>query len=79
MTGSQQNATSSFALSDDMTGCWCAQDTILTDQKLLDSVRSSNLGYQLDNLGVPVSAITADDQEASLDAFRNRKENAGDE
>jgi hypothetical protein len=44
---------------------------MLADEKLLHAVRSSNLGNQLDDLGVPVSSITTNDQEASLDTFRN--------
>jgi hypothetical protein len=42
---------------------------MLADQKLLDTVGSSNLGNQLNDLRVPVSSITANDQEASLNTF----------
>jgi hypothetical protein len=44
---------------------------MLADQKLLHTVSGSNLGNQLDHLWVPVSPITTNDQEASLDTFWN--------
>jgi hypothetical protein len=61
VTGSQENTTGSLALSNDMASCRSTQDTILSDQKLLDTVRGTNLGNQLDDFGVPVSPITAND------------------
>jgi hypothetical protein len=71
VAGSQKDTTSGLALPDDMASCWSTQDTMLADQKLLYAIGSSNLGYQLDNLRVPVSSITTNDQEASLDTFWN--------
>lgn len=41
------------------------QDTVLTDEQLLDAVCGTNLGNQLDDLGVPVAAITTNDEERS--------------
>lgn len=71
MTRCQENTTSSLALPDNMTSGRSAQDAMLADEKLLHAVGSSNLGNQLDDLGVPVSPITTNDQEASLDTFWN--------
>lgn len=73
MTGSKKDTTSSLALSNDMTSCRSTQDTILTDQELLDTVSCTNLRNQLYDFRVPVSTITTDNQEASFNAFRNRK------
>lgn len=39
------------------------EDTILTDQKLLDAVSSTNLSDELDNFRVPVAAVTTNDEE----------------
>lgn len=46
-----------------MAGGGGGEDAVLTDEKLLDAVGSSDLGDQLDDLGVPVAAITTDDEE----------------
>ena len=79
MTGSQQNATSSFVFPDDMTCSWCAHDTILTEQQLLDAVCRTDLCDQLHDLWVVVSAIAANDEEAAICAFGYRFEDACDE
>jgi hypothetical protein len=50
-------------------GCGCAENAVVADQQLLDAVRSTHLGDQLRDLGVPVAAITADDEERVLDAL----------
>jgi hypothetical protein len=52
---------------------------MLSDQKLLDAVCGPNLGNQLHDFGIPVSAVTANDQKAPLDAFGYGEEDAGDE
>ena len=39
------------------------QDAILTDEELLDAIRSANLGNQLNHFGVPEPAIAADYEE----------------
>lgn len=35
----------------------------MTDEYLLDTIGSTNLGNLLDNLGIVVSAVTTDDEE----------------
>jgi len=62
-----------------MAGGWCAEDTVLTDQELLDAVGGTNLCDHLGDLWVPVSAISTDDEEGVLDALRDREQDAGDE
>ena len=79
MTGGQQDPTGGFSFPDDMTGCRCAQDAILSDEELLHSIGSANLGNQLDDFGVEVATITTNDQEASLGALRNGEQDTGDE
>jgi hypothetical protein len=79
VAGSQKDTTSGLALPDDMASCWSTQDTMLADQKLLHAIGSSNLGNQLDNLRVPVSSVTTNDQEASLDTFWDRQKDARNE
>lgn len=79
MAGGQENAASRLTLPNDMAGCRSAQDTILTDKQLLDTVRSTNLGNQLHDFGVPVSTVTANDQEAAGDTFWDREKDARDE
>lgn len=76
---SQKNTTGSFTLANDMTGSRCAQDAILADQQLLDTICSTDLGNQLHNLWIPVSSITTNDQEAVLDTLWDRKQNRSDE
>jgi len=60
-----------------MAGSWCAHDTILANKQLLDTVRSTNLSDQLHHLWIPVSPIATNDEEASVDAFWDREEDAG--
>lgn len=48
-----------------MAGCRGRQDAILADQELLDAIRGTNLGNQLNHLRVPKSAIPADDEEGT--------------
>jgi hypothetical protein len=79
VAGRQQDAAGSFPYPNDVAGCGCAEDAILTDKQLLDTVGGTNLGNQLSNLGVPVAAITANDEDGAVDALRNGLEDAGDE
>lgn len=79
VTSSQKDTTSSLSLSDNMTSSRRTQDTILTDQKLLDTICSSNLSDQLYDLWIPVSSITTNDEETILDTFGDGEEDAGDE
>lgn len=46
-----------------MAGSRCGQNTVLADEKLLDAVCSTNLGNQLNDLGVPEAAIATNDEE----------------
>lgn len=62
VTGSQKNTTSRLPLADDMTGSWCGQNTVLTDEELLDAVSGTNLGDQLNDLGVPETTVTTNDE-----------------
>ena len=62
VTGSQENTTGRLPLPDHMAGGWRGQDTILTDQELLDAVGSTDLGDHLDDFGVPKAAVASDDQ-----------------
>jgi hypothetical protein len=66
VAGSQQDATGGFAFADDMAGGGRREDAILTDQQLLDAVGRANLGNQLNDLGVPESAITTNDEKGSF-------------
>lgn len=58
---------------------WCAQNAILSDHELLDTVCSTNLRNQLRNLWVPVASITTNDEEGSIYAFWDREEDTGNE
>jgi hypothetical protein len=63
VTSRQQDTTRGLAYPDDVAGCWCAQDAILADQQLLDSIGGTNFGDQLSDLRVPVATITTDDKD----------------
>lgn len=63
MTGSQEDTSGSLAKANDMTGSRSGENAVLADDELLDAVGGTNLGNQLDNLGVPVSAIATNDEE----------------
>jgi hypothetical protein len=77
VAGSQEDAARRLADADEVTGSRCAHDTILADQELLDAVGSANLGDGLGDFGVPVAAITTNDEERALDAFRDGLEDTG--
>lgn len=63
MAGSQENTTGSLSLADDVAGSGCGQDAVLADEELLDAVCRTNLGNQLNDLGVPETAIATNDEE----------------
>lgn len=63
MAGSQEDTSGSLAKANDMTGSRSGENAVLADDELLDAVGGTNLGNQLDNLGVPVSAIATNDEE----------------
>ena len=46
-----------------MAGSGSREDTILADKELLDAVCGTNLGNQLNNLRVVVTAITTNNKE----------------
>ena len=79
MAGCKQDTACGVSLSNDVTRSRRTQNTILSDQELLDAVSRSNLGNQLYNLGVVVSPISSDDKKAALDALGNRQKDASDE
>ena len=79
MASCEKYAARSFSLSDDMTGCWRAEDPILSDQELLHSVCGANLGNQLHDLRIVEASISADDEETTFGAFGDGEEDAGDE
>jgi hypothetical protein len=45
---------------------WCREDSILSDQKLLDAIGRADFGNQLDHLRIPVPAIATDDKKGAL-------------
>ena len=69
VTGGEQDAACGFVLADDVARRGCAHDTVLTKYELLDAIGSSNLDDELHDLGVPEAAVTADDEEAAIDAL----------
>lgn len=79
MAGSEQNASSSLSLSNDMTRGRCTQDAILSNQKFLHTIRSPDSRNQLYGLRVIKSPIPSDNQKATLDSLGDRQEDAGDE
>lgn len=65
MASGQEDAASGLALANDMAGGRGGQNAILADDELLDTVGNANLGDQLDDFGIPVPAITANDEEGA--------------
>jgi hypothetical protein len=45
-----------------MAGSWSGEDTVVTDEELLDTVGGTNLGNELDHFRVVVAAIATDDE-----------------
>jgi hypothetical protein len=79
VTGSQQDTTSGLSHTDQVAGGRGAEDAILADQELLDTVGSADFGNLLDNLGVIVATITTNDKESSFSTLRDGEQDAGDE
>jgi hypothetical protein len=79
VAGRQEDATSRLPYPDDVAGSWGAENAILSDQKLLDSVCGTDFGDELRDFGIPVTTVTTDDQERALDALGDRLEDAGNE
>lgn len=63
VAGSQEDAAGRLALPDDMAGGRGREQAVLADDELLDSVCSTDLGNQLDDLGVPVPAVATNNEE----------------
>ena len=78
MTGRQQDAACCFSNADDVTSSGRTEDAILADDELLDAVSSANLGNQLDDFRIPVSAITSDDKTGTVCTLGNGQEDRGD-
>lgn len=79
MTGGQENATGGLADADKVAGGGGTQDAILTDEKLLDTISGTDLSNLLDDIGIVVAAVTADDQEGIGGALGDGLEDGGDE
>ena len=79
VAGSEEDATGRLSYPDDVTGGRCAHDSVLADQELLDAVGSAHLGDGLGDLGVPVTAITTDDEGGALSTFGDGGEDGGNE
>jgi hypothetical protein len=65
MTSRQQDAARGFPLANDMAGGRGREDAVLADEQLLDAVAGTDLGDQLDDFGVPVATVAADDEEGT--------------
>jgi hypothetical protein len=65
VAGSQEDTSGSLAKTNDMRSGRRGQDTILSDEQLLNAVGSANLGNQLNDLGVVVTAIASNDEEGT--------------
>ena len=76
---SQEDTTRRLAYPDDVTGGGCAHDSVLADEKLLNAIGSAHLGDGLGDLGVPVTAITTNDEERALNAFWDGLQDASNE
>jgi hypothetical protein len=79
VAGGQKDTASGFAYPDDVTGCGCAENTVLADQELLDTVSGTNLGDQLSDLGVPVTTVTTDNEGWARYALGDGEQDAGNE
>jgi hypothetical protein len=79
VTGGEQDTTSGLPDPDNMAGSRSAENTILADQQLLHAIGSTDLCDLLGDLGVPVTAISSNDEEGTLRALRDRLEDADDE
>lgn len=62
VTGSEQDSTSCFPLTDDMAGSWCTENPMLSDNKLFDPISGSNLCDELNDLRIPESPISTNHQ-----------------
>ncbi|KAH3662331.1 hypothetical protein OGAPHI_005583 [Ogataea philodendri] len=82
IVGGGQNDTSSDSLSvcsDDQRGSGSGQNTVLTNDQLLDFVSGTDLGNHLDNVVIVVSSVSSNNQRGALSAFWNGIEHCLDE
>jgi hypothetical protein len=75
----QQDTTSGLADADDVGGSGGTENAILANDELLDTVCGTDLCNGLGDLGVPVTAVTANDEGGVLDTLGDGEEDAGDE
>lgn len=76
--GGQEDTAGCLLDANDVRGGRGGEDAILSDDQLLDTVCSTNLCNQLGDLGVPVAAITTNDEERVLDALGDGEEDGSD-
>jgi hypothetical protein len=62
-----------------MTSRWRTQDSVLTNENLLDAVCGSDLCDHLHHLGVVVTAVTADNEECILSSLGDGLEEGSNE
>jgi hypothetical protein len=79
VTGGQQDTTSGLTNADQVACSGGAENAILADQQLLNTVGSADLGDLGDHLRVVVATITTNDDGCILGAFGNGEEDAGNE
>ena len=79
VTSRQKYSSSSLSLSNDMACSRCTQNTILPDEEFLDSIGSTDFGYQLHHLGVVVPSIPANHEKAAICTFGYGEKDASDE
>jgi hypothetical protein len=62
VTGCEEDTTGGLAKTNDMAGSWGGENAVVADDELLDTVRGADLCGELDDLGVPVTAVTTDNK-----------------
>jgi hypothetical protein len=72
VTGSQKNPTSRLPDANDMTGGWRTENTVLSDDELLDTICRTDLCNQLNHFWVPISSITTNDKCRAIYALGDR-------
>lgn len=79
MGGRQEDPAGRVDGPDDVAGGGSAEDAVVADDELLDTVGGADLCNQLQHLWVPVPAIAADDEGGVLGALGDGEEDGGDE
>jgi len=70
VAGGEEDTTISLVLADDVGSSRSGEDTVLSDNELLDAVGSTNLENDLDGLGGEISSVTTDDKGLALGVNR---------